>query len=110
MKIVDRYGATTVVEAIDGCVPERQAELVVSTAHVAKGREWEHVLIADDFREPAKFKDGTQKGMSRDDAMLAYVSVTRARTHLDNTGLAWVHRFTGVVPPPVKHQPTPTAG
>lgn len=110
VKIVDRYGATTVVEAIDGCVSERQAELVVSTAHVAKGREWGHVLIADDFREPAKFKDGTQKGMSREDAMLAYVSVTRARTHLDPAGLAWVHRFTGVVPAPPHHQPAPTAG
>jgi len=43
--------------------------------------------------------------------MLAYVSVTRARTHLDNTGLAWVHRFTGVVPPPVVNQhPRPSDG
>jgi len=27
--------------------------------------------------------------------MLAYVAVTRAQRHLDNTGLAWVHTFTG---------------
>lgn len=27
--------------------------------------------------------------------MLAYVAVTRAQRHLENTGLAWVHTFTG---------------
>jgi superfamily I DNA/RNA helicase len=51
------------------------------TAHKAKGREWETVRIAGDFRKDK---------VSREEAMLAYVAVTRAKLVLDREGLAWV--------------------
>lgn len=60
---------------------------VVSTAHKAKGREWESVLIADDFAEP------TGEDLPRVDAMLGYVAVTRARLRLDRGSLTWIDRF-----------------
>jgi superfamily I DNA/RNA helicase len=60
----------------------------ISTAHKAKGREWDSVQIAGDFPEPSGRDD-----IPRADAMLAYVAVTRARKHLDPAGLAWIDRF-----------------
>lgn len=86
VRLIDKMGADVVLSVVDDLVAERDADLVVSTAHKAKGREWDHVRIAGDFQEPAE--DGV--GPSRPDAMLAYVSVTRAKRVLDLGGLSWV--------------------
>jgi len=91
VRMIERYGADEVVRAIDGCVPAARAELVVSTAHKAKGLEWGRVRIGTDFREPLDKATGRPLPIPREDAMLAYVAVTRAQDVLDNTGLAWVH-------------------
>lgn len=64
------------VEAI-AAQPEAQAELVVTTAHKSKGREWRNVRLADDFRHP------DSKGYTREDANLLYVAITRAQQGLD---------------------------
>lgn len=90
VNLIDAHGAATVLGAIDGCRREQEAELVISTAHKAKGREWPTVRIADDFKEPPTFDDGSRAPIARADAMLAYVSVTRAMDRLDNHGLAWI--------------------
>jgi len=58
---------------------------MVSTVHRAKGLEWDNVQVAGDFK-PVRAADP----VARADAMLAYVAVTRARTGLDQTGLAWI--------------------
>jgi hypothetical protein len=87
--LIDRHGPELVIETMDRLVPEQHAELVVSTAHKAKGREWPTVRIAGDFREPK----GEQASLARSEAMLAYVVVTRARQVLDNDGLAWLDRW-----------------
>jgi hypothetical protein len=87
--LIDRHGPELVIDVMDRLVPEQSAELVVSTAHKAKGREWPTVRIAADFREPK----GEQASLARSEAMLAYVAVTRARQILDNDGLAWLDRY-----------------
>jgi hypothetical protein len=87
--LIDRHGPELVIATMDRLVPEQGAELVVSTAHKAKGREWPTVRIAGDFREPK----GEQATISRSEAMLAYVAVTRARQVLDPDGLAWLDRY-----------------
>jgi superfamily I DNA/RNA helicase len=74
-----------------------QPDVVCSTAHKAKGREWAHVEIADDFKEPDDVEDPLggkpEPGpVSRHEAMLHYVTVTRARQQLNRGGLAWVDR------------------
>ncbi len=56
---------------------ENNADIILSTAHKAKGLEWPRVKIAGDFREPAK--------CSPDELNLWYVSVTRAIEVLDLT-------------------------
>lgn len=86
VKIVNRYGTEAIMSLADSVVDEEKADVTVSTAHKAKGREWDTVKIASDFREPDEDEVPT-----REESMLAYVAVTRARMILDDTGLAWVH-------------------
>ena len=91
VRMIEKYGAGGVVAAIDGTVPERSAQLIVSTAHKAKGLEWGKLRVANDFKEPLDKETGEPLPIPRADAMLAYVAVTRAKDTLDNAGLAWVH-------------------
>jgi superfamily I DNA/RNA helicase len=91
VKLIDTHGSGAIIRAIDGAVPEYVADLVISTAHKAKGREWHKVQIATDFTEPVNKETGEVGGpIPEEDAMLAYVSVTRAQHALDRDGLAWV--------------------
>ena len=97
VKLIDTHGPEAIIAAIRGCVPEAEADLAVSTAHKAKGREWGQVLVASDFREPkADPATGAVGPIPRVEAMLAYVTVTRAMGRLDNAGLAWVHSHPAV--------------
>ncbi len=82
--IVDDYGPQGIYDICDGSVDERRADVVLSTAHKSKGREWGAVKIARDF-EP----EGSSDGPSRSELMLMYVAVTRAKTALDASALAW---------------------
>jgi superfamily I DNA/RNA helicase len=91
VRLIDQYGPDTVISTVDRLVEEHDADVVVSTAHKAKGREWSTVRIAADFREPGD----EQPEIPREDAMLAYVAVTRARLVLDRSGLAWIDRWIG---------------
>ncbi|MEK8108688.1 hypothetical protein NKG94_34645 [Micromonospora sp. M12] len=50
VRLIDRHGSHEVMRVCDALVEERTADVIVSTAHKAKGREWGTVLIADDFR------------------------------------------------------------
>lgn len=64
-------------------VRPHEAKLLVSTAHKAKGREWDRVLLWDDF--PAWWEDGwIPSGLEMDpeEENLFYVAMTRAREHL----------------------------
>lgn len=89
VRLIEEHKPEGVIAAIDGCVAdEADAEVTVSTAHKAKGREWDTVRIADDFDEP---DEETTTGQA--EAMLAYVAVSRARQVLDRTGLAWVDTY-----------------
>lgn len=90
VNLVNSYGTDTIIEVCENSVAEHKADLVVSTVHKAKGREWNHVRIATDFREPNR--DEGQE-LRKDEMMLAYVAVTRAKITLDNDGLAWVNSW-----------------
>jgi len=94
VRLIDTYGPEQVIAILGRLVPEDHADVVISTAHKAKGREWPRVQIADDFREPKTSEDNPNPRIPREDAMLAYVAVTRARQVLGRQGLAWVDRWT----------------
>ncbi len=49
--LIDRHSTTDVRNALAGVVTERQADLVVSTAHKSKGREWASVHLETDIAE-----------------------------------------------------------
>lgn len=92
--IVDEHGVEVILTAVRKLSEEHDAQIVVSTAHKAKGREWPCVQIAPDF-EPAPSEETDAHGQPvpmpilPEEARLAYVAVTRARQHLDPAGLAW---------------------
>ncbi|MFC8436538.1 UvrD-helicase domain-containing protein [Streptomyces sp. NPDC057253] len=96
VKLIDEHGPERIVSAADGLVSEQQAELVVSTAHKSKGREWPAVRIHADFRAPKPDQGTGLVILPREEARLAYVAVTRAREQLDDAALAWVSTVTAV--------------
>ena len=93
VRLIDDYGPEQVIKAANALVEEKAADVILSTAHKAKGREWPTVLIASDFSEPKRQENGDPGPIRRDEAMLAYVAVTRARLTLDNEGLAWINEY-----------------
>lgn len=93
VNLIDSHGPDVVLDTVSRLVPSDLADVEVSTGHRAKGREWHRVLVADDFPEPKPTADGKPGRISRPDAMLAYVTVTRAQYELDNTGLSWIRHY-----------------
>lgn len=93
VKLIDELTPEGVIRAIEGCVDEKYASLTVSTAHKSKGREWPSVKIAEDFDNPPEDVEDAIEGFGSE-AMLAYVSVTRAQERLDRGGLAWIDNFS----------------
>jgi hypothetical protein len=90
VNVIDDLGADTVLAAVTQLTQESDAEVVVSTAHRAKGREWGSVRIAYDFVPPQDAEEGQLKPIPAEFARLAYVAVTRARQQLDLSGLSWI--------------------
>ncbi|MFB7575957.1 UvrD-helicase domain-containing protein [Streptomyces sp. NPDC056165] len=94
--LVDTHGPDAILTAVDQLTDETHAEVTVTTAHTAKGREWSAVQIGNDFPPPKDTDQHDDQGrpvpepVNDTDARLAYVAVTRARRHLDLGGLAWI--------------------
>ncbi len=125
VRLVDRYTPEGLLGMIGDLVPEDAAdaetrpELVVSTAHKAKGREWNHVRIGTDFPQPT---ENTETGEvvlpPAEELRLAYVTVTRAKERLEVASLGWIHAVaentpapaptTTAVEPPAIEEPQPT--
>jgi len=110
--LVDEHGTDTILAAINQLTHEDRAQITISTAHKAKGREWPSVRIADDFPPPhddesRKDEDGNPLPgpINTAEARLSYVAVTRARHHLDLGGLSWIHHHPDGNP----HLDAPTA-
>jgi hypothetical protein len=78
VRLVDEYGADVIVEALENQLPEDRCDFTISTAHKAKGREWDTVTLAGDFPEPDEDDE-----VSAEELRLLYVAVTRARNVLD---------------------------
>ncbi|MFF7043695.1 UvrD-helicase domain-containing protein [Streptomyces massasporeus] len=94
--LIDTHGPDAILAAINQLTDEKDADVTVSTAHTAKGREWPSVRIAPDFPPPKNTDQHDAHGrpipqpVSDTDARLAYVAVTRGRHHLDLGGLSWI--------------------
>lgn len=93
VKMIDKYGSDGVIDICNSLSEERNADVVVSTCHKAKGREWGSVKISDDFIEPQKSEKKPNPKIDRSIAMLAYVAVTRAKSKLDCSNIDWISEF-----------------
>lgn len=94
VELIDEHTPEKILALADGLVEERYADVTVSTAHKAKGREWESVLIAPDFRKPRKQPDEDEAPLPSPEAMmLNYVAITRAKALLDRSGNRWVDDY-----------------
>lgn len=104
VQLINQYGVPGILDACNALVDERRGrpDVVVSTAHKAKGLEWESVRIAEDFKEPKEEEDHRTGEMvpgkiGTSEAMLHYVAITRAQQHLDRDGLAWIDKYADMV-------------
>jgi hypothetical protein len=88
VRLIDSQGPAMVLRTVEQLSSLNRAEVMVSTAHRAKGLEWGRVVVAPDFRARKT------ANVPRADAMLAYVAVTRAREQLDTSGLPDVPGLT----------------
>lgn len=94
-------GMTTHISYLDRLAPESAADVVISTSHKAKGREWSRVRIGDDFHPP-KEEDGEPGEPSSAEMMLAYVATTAGlrRDHPSQDGPGpWIARLDRPVRP-----------
>ncbi len=80
VKLVEDFGVATIIAALDNTMREEDAEVIVSTAHKSKGREWDAVQLAGDFPPPEKIND--------EELRLLYVAATRAKLTLDIEAVA----------------------
>lgn len=74
VKLVVEFGVDVILKALDHMPTQETAQVVVSTAHRSKGREWGRVRLAGDF-PPVPDSAGEWR--------LAYVAATRAGAVLD---------------------------
>ena len=132
---MDGYGERSILAAlIRTATSEAHSDLVLSTAHRAKGREWSAVMLDDDFFEPRKLdntqdmtkwklsgntvrgRDGLEYDIAPEELRLLYVACTRAKVELQIP--RWCVKFFGVVQetvpvlvkakPPIAVEPQPS--
>ncbi len=77
VKLIGEFGAARIIAALGDMPTEQDADLVLSTAHRSKGREWTSVKLGSDFPTANRLTDA--------DRRLLYVAATRAREELDIT-------------------------
>jgi superfamily I DNA/RNA helicase len=83
VRLVDRFDPEIIIDALEHQVAEGRADVVLSTAHKSKGRQWGRVMLGNDFPE-AKPDQPLDPGELR----LLYVAATRAQHELDVTSVA----------------------
>ncbi|MER7278027.1 UvrD-helicase domain-containing protein [Dactylosporangium sp. NPDC000244] len=97
--LVDRRGAEPLLQMVRDLINENETgtdgkpayDVIVSTAHKAKGREWDRVRIASDFPQPqTNQQTGKTSLPNAEQLRLAYVTVTRARRQLELGSLGWI--------------------
>jgi hypothetical protein len=88
VRAIDSHGPQAIMAMTRQLVDESNADVTVSTAHKAKGRQWGKVRIGGDFPPP---KEGEPQ--EKEELRLAYVAVTRAMFELDKGSLDYA---TGV--------------
>ncbi len=77
VKIVKEGDSQRMINSLEGYRKPLKPDCVYTTAHKSKGREWDQVVIADDY--PSHFKGAKFIGLNDMEENLLYVAVTRAK-------------------------------
>lgn len=77
VRIIEQGQAKHMISVLSSYYPKPNASVIYTTAHKAKGREHEQVILADDF--PSPIVKGEYKGLSEAETNLLYVAITRAQ-------------------------------
>jgi superfamily I DNA/RNA helicase len=95
VKLVDSHGVEILSKIAKQAVSEKDADVILSTAHKSKGREWDAVKIANDFSDPTLREDGSEPDPSfiKGELCLCYVATTRAKLKLDREGISWIDNW-----------------
>jgi hypothetical protein len=80
VNLVEKRGEKQLMWALNRTVDEEKADLVISTGHKSKGREWKSVRLMDDF---LRSSPGTDDGPDASEMRLLYVALTRAKETLE---------------------------
>ena len=87
VQLVDEHGTAvmrSVLERMRGNETDPDAcDVLLSTAHKAKGAEFDSVKLLDDFKPKGPPEDVGRFGWTPEEGNLLYVACTRARQHLD---------------------------
>jgi len=88
VNLVESRGEGQLMWALNRTANEEMSDVVVSTAHKAKGREWSEVRLMDDFlrSQPKRARAGEkprQNGHDPAEVRLFYVALTRAKECID---------------------------
>ncbi len=82
VKLINDIGPDMLEEMVGASVPLFSADMVISTAHSAKGLEFKSVRVEGDFRFFTDEETGKVE-MTPEETRLLYVTLTRAREWLD---------------------------
>jgi hypothetical protein len=88
VKLVESRGERQLMWALNRTVDEERSEVIISTAHKAKGREWDKVRLMDDFlrsqpQRPQQNDGHKTNGHDPAEIRLFYVALTRAKEAID---------------------------
>lgn len=92
IRMVEEYGSDIpnlcdMLEDEKWVVPEKEADIIVSTVHKAKGMEWKRVVrLCDDFQSLITMDQNGDLVLKREEAHIMYVAMTRASTTLNTMG------------------------
>jgi len=91
VKLIQEYGVTRLLDVLSNLINIKNADpseydVVISTAHKAKGLEWDSVKIGNDFRIPEEAGEVP----SDSELMLMYVAITRAKLSIDPGALSQI--------------------
>lgn len=82
VKIIEQNRSARILKVLENHQNSRKPHIIFTTAHKSKGREWDQVVLAEDF--PSHLDDkGEWKGLSQEEQNLLYVAVTRAKKALN---------------------------
>lgn len=84
--LINKFGSDTIMDILKRCTETQCPDMLITTAHKAKGLEWDTVVIAEDFNY--KVDDETEVVyISQEELNLIYVAITRAKKDIDVGGI-----------------------